>query len=142
MIDGDGCFYYKEKMSNQFYLTGTIEQDWSSFITIFESIDVRVKHIKIQNKNKSSFIRVTNVKDIKKIGDFIYSTIEEDSIGLKRKYEKYKLIIKRLLDKDKNIEYIKESKDKSKKELSIELGISLFKINNILRNSNIIISIS
>jgi hypothetical protein len=138
MIDGDGCFYYKEKMSNQFYLTGTIEQDWSSFITIFESIDVRVKHIKIENKNKSSFIRVTNVKDIKKIGDFIYSTIEEDSIGLKRKYEKYKLIIKSLLDKSKNIEYIKDSKNKSKKELSFELGISLFKINNILRIQNIL----
>jgi hypothetical protein len=134
MIDGDGCFYYKEKMSNQFYLTGTIEQDWSSFINIFESIGVQVKHIKIQNKNKSSFIRVTNVKDIKKIGDFIYSTIEDDNIGLKRKYEKYKLIIKNLLDKDKYTEYIKENKGKSKKELSIDLGISLFKINKILNS--------
>jgi len=66
MVDGDGCFYYKEKISNQFYLTGTIDQDWSVFITIFESINVKVKKIKTQNKNKSSFVRVTNVKDIKK----------------------------------------------------------------------------
>jgi plasmid maintenance system antidote protein VapI len=138
LIDGDGCFYYKEKLSNQFYLTGTIDQDWSSFIIILESIDVKVKHIKIQNKNKSSFIRVTNVKDIKKIGDFIYKSINEDQIGLKRKYDKYKLIINNILEKERNIDYIRENIHKSKRDLSIDLGISIFKISKIINELKVI----
>lgn len=124
-------------MSNQFYLTGSIDQDWTSFINIFKSIDTNFKHIKNSKKNKSSFIRVTNVKDIKKIGEFIYKTISEDNIGLKRKYEKYKLIIENISEKENNINYIKENIHKSKTDLCKELGISLFKVNKIIKDYNI-----
>lgn len=94
IIDGDGCFYYKEKCARQFILTGTFDQDWNIFEKIFNSINVKCGFIKRKGKKSGySQLRVTNKKDIKKIGDFIYSTIDEDYIGLKRKYDKYKLII-------------------------------------------------
>jgi len=136
LVDGDGCFYFREGLSNQFYLSGSLKQDWTSIKIILESIGVYAKYIQVKNVNSSSFIRVTNVKDIKKIGDFVYSTIEDDNIGLKRKYEKYKQIIKKLLEREKNIEYINENIHKTKKELSSDLNLSLFKLNKILKDLN------
>lgn len=134
IIDGDGCFYFKENLSNQFYLTGKLDQDWSSFKLIFDNIGVKYKHINKEGKtNKYSFIRVTNKKDIKKIGDIVYSTIDNDGIGLKRKYEKYKLIINSLLEDEKIIEYIKNNKEKTIKQLSNDLKISNFRIKSIIK---------
>lgn len=136
VIDGDGCFYFKENLSNQFYLTGSIDQDWKSFKLIFDNIGVKYKHINKEGKtNKYSFIRVTNKNDIKKIGDIVYSTIENDGIGLKRKYEKYKLIINSLLENEKIIEYIKNNKEKTIKQLSNDLKISNFRVKSIIRNN-------
>lgn len=66
IIDGDGCFYFRKGKSNQFYLSGTYNQDWSQFEILFKSIGVDIKKIKVENKSKYSAIRVTNVKDIKK----------------------------------------------------------------------------
>ena len=42
----------------------------------------------------SSYIRITNKGGIKKLGDYLYQNIKEDNIGLIRKYEKFKLIVK------------------------------------------------
>jgi len=95
MVDGDGCFYFNKKQSaRQFILTGTIYQDWTSFERIFNSLDVKCRFIRFSGKKSGySQLRITNKKDIQKVGDFIYSTIDDDNIGLKRKYDKYKLII-------------------------------------------------
>ena len=136
IIDGDGCFYFKKGKSNQFYLSGTYNQDWSQFEILFKSIGVDIKKIKVENKSKYSAIRVTNVNDIKKIGDFIYSSIEKDNIGLKRKYEKYKLIVENLIHRNEIKEYIKKNIHKSKKELVSELNITLFRINKIISEIN------
>jgi hypothetical protein len=135
MIDGDGCFYYKEKLASQFVLAGTIEQNWSFFEKKFKELFINYT---IVITNSSSVIRVTNKNDIRKIGNFVYSTIEDDNIGLIRKYEKYEQIISSLVEKDKLVEYIKDNKDKKIKELLVELNISRFKLNKILKNINLL----
>lgn len=109
MIDGDGCFYYKENLASQFVLAGTVNQNWSFFEKKFKELSTNYK---IVITNSSSVIRVTNKKDIKKIGNFVYSTIDDDNIGLRRKYEKYKQIVSSLIENEKLVEYIKNNKDK------------------------------
>lgn len=95
VIDGDGCFYFNKNHSlRQFTIAGSLNQDWTAFETIFKEIGVEYKiNRRSNNKNGSSEIRVLNKINIKKLGDFIYDTINEDNIGLKRKYEKYLKII-------------------------------------------------
>ena len=137
MIDGDGCFYYKENCARQFILTGTLNQDWNIFNDIFNSINVKCGLVRFTSKKTGySQLRVTNKNDIKRIGDFVYSTIKDDNIGLKRKYEKYKQIVSSLVENDVLVEYIKKNKNKSIKELLNELNISRFKLNKILKNIN------
>ena len=133
MIDGDGCFYYKEKLASQFALAGTANQNWSFFEKKFKELFLNYK---IVITKSSSVIRVTNKNDIRKIGNFVYLTIEDDNIGLKRKYEKYKQIVSSLVENDVLVEYIKKNKNKSIKELLNELNISRFKLNKILKNIN------
>lgn len=130
MIDGDGCFYYKKNVSSQFTISGTKEQDWSCIENIIKSQKIRYTIVVTKS---SSVLRITNKKDIKKIGDYVYSTIENDNIGLKRKYEKYKLIISSLRESDEILEYINRNRDKSIKDLSSELKISRFKLNKIFK---------
>lgn len=91
IIDGDGCFYYNKKQyTRQFIITGSIEQDWSLFEDIFNEINVKFSTIRRENKNSGySQLRVTNKKDIIKIGEFIY----DEMIVLDRKYESWKLTI-------------------------------------------------
>lgn len=133
IVDGDGCFYFKKSEASQFTIAGDKNQDWSIIQKIFSDLDIRYTIVK---NNSSSVIRVTNKKDIKKIGNFIYSAIEDDNIGLVRKYEKYKLIISKLIENEKIIEYIKNS-NKSTKELLIELNISRFRLNKLVKDNNI-----
>ena len=94
VIDGDGCFYFNKKHGlRQFTLTGSLNQDWSSFEEIFKELNVVYKIIRTPNsKTGSSQIRVLNKENIKKIGDYIYHNLN-NNIGLPRKFEKYKLII-------------------------------------------------
>jgi hypothetical protein len=94
MIDGDGCFYFNEKYGlRQFTLTGSLNQDWSSFEKIFKELGVVYKIIRTPNsKTGSSQIRILNKENINKIGNYIYPNLLND-IGLPRKFEKFKLII-------------------------------------------------
>ncbi len=91
IVDGDGCFYYNKKnYTRQFVLTSSIEQDWSIFERILIDIDVKYSIIRRVNKVSGySQLRVTNKKDIIKIGEFIY----KDMIVLNRKYESWKISI-------------------------------------------------
>jgi len=95
IIDGDGCFYYNEKRNlRQFSITGSLLQDYSSFEDIFNKLNVKYTIRRIKNsKTGYSQIRISNKSDIKKIGDFIYSDIKDNKIGLHRKYDKYLKII-------------------------------------------------
>ncbi len=98
LIDGDGCFYhYVPKIGStlrQFALASTYEQDWSYFEDLCNGLDIKYK-IKRNNskKSSSSYLRITNKDGIKKLGDYIYQTFNEDNMGLNRKYEKFKTII-------------------------------------------------
>jgi len=93
-VDGDGCFYFNKKRScRQFYISGAIEQDWSSVSNLFDDMGVKYSICRITNKHSYSCIRVTNKKDINKIGNYIYQEFEIDKIGLNRKFNKLQEII-------------------------------------------------
>lgn len=92
-IDADGCFYHNNKWNlNQFYLSGSYEQDWTVFEKLLNELNIKYKIQRMKNKTKYSCIRTTNRKEIKKIGNYIYDNL----IPLKRKHDKYMLIINNL----------------------------------------------
>jgi hypothetical protein len=96
IIDGDGCFYFNKKhFLRQFTICGSLNQDWTAFEKIFNNLNIIYQiNRKPNSKNGSSEIRILNKTNIKKLGDYIYDTIIDDNIGLKRKYFKYLEIIK------------------------------------------------
>lgn len=95
-IDADGCWYFNAKQPlRQFSIAGTYSQDWTAFqnlcyqLGITPTIKRRMQFAKKLNKmTGSSICRITNKNHLKKLGEYIY-TSEYDSIGLKRKYQKY-----------------------------------------------------
>lgn len=95
LIDGDGCFYFNEKNKiRQFCVTSSIDQDWSHMVSLFDSIDIKQYEIrKVENKkgNKSSFIRIKKYSEIEKLYNYLYPIGYE--LGLKRKFDKCKIII-------------------------------------------------
>lgn len=98
LIDGDGCFYYYKPKSGsvlrQFALASTYNQDWSYFEKLCNELKIFYKIKKNKNyKSSSSYVRITNKNGIKKLGEYIYQNYNIDNIGLKRKYDKYNLII-------------------------------------------------
>jgi hypothetical protein len=97
LIDGDGCFYHytpkKGSTLRQFVLTSTYEQDWTYFENLCKELEIKYTIKRIKNiKSASSVIRITNKKGIKKLGEYIYQNFKKDSIGLIRKFNKFKLI--------------------------------------------------
>jgi len=94
LVDGDGWFYINKKnYNNQFGIASSLEQDWSYMIELSKLLDIKKYTIKkqITKKGKSSMFRITNKKDILKLGEYLYK--DYDKIGFKRKYDKYKQII-------------------------------------------------
>lgn len=95
VIDGDGCFYINKKTNQtQFSLAGSYNQDWDYFTEFLNKLNIKYtikrKKVKKEGKiHKSSIVRITNRKDIIKLGDYIYIDYEIDKIGLKRKHTKY-----------------------------------------------------
>jgi intein/homing endonuclease len=93
-FDGDGCFYITNK-AKQFILGSTYEQDWSSIVSLFNKI--KIKKYKIQKNiskkgHKDSRIRVSSLDAVVKIANYLYQ--DRLDIGLKRKYNKVKNLIK------------------------------------------------
>lgn len=121
LIDGDGNFYVSENLKiKQFNISSTFDQDWSYLESIFEKLNIKKYEIrKSENKKgKSSVIRISNYDDIFKLYKFIYPN--EFEIGLRRKYEKCKIIINNkpnitinnsFIDKDELINKINELSD-------------------------------
>lgn len=79
VIDGDGCFYYNKKQYlSQFSLCSTYEQDWSYIEKLFN--EIKIENYKIvrrehpKSSSKSSIVRITNKKDLTKLGKFIYGS--------------------------------------------------------------------
>jgi len=109
IIDGDGCFY-KKNNTVQFYITSRQDQDWSYIENMFIENKINYKISRISKKLHSySYIRVTNIGDITKLYNYLYSS--NDGIFLKRKYDKCKEIV------NSNIKSRSIVTDDSKKEL-------------------------
>jgi len=96
--DGDGCFYINKKNGNyQFSISSTYEQDWSYLINLCKFLQISKYGIKTtineKKKSKSSQFRITNKRDIVKIGNYIYNNFNDDKIGFDRKYKKFNQIL-------------------------------------------------
>ena len=95
LIDGDGCFYISKNFkTKQFYITSSYNQDWTYIEDLFKDINITQYEIRrvISNKgDKSSFIRIKKYNEILKLHNYLYPELYE--IGLKRKYNKCKLIL-------------------------------------------------
>lgn len=90
-FDGDGCLYI-HKRSKKLNFWSTIDQDWSELEILLKSMGIEyeiIKFIRKSGKHKSSTLEIRKCQDIKKFLGFLYKTIPNDSIGLKRKYQKY-----------------------------------------------------
>lgn len=100
VVDGDGCFYIGDN-NYMFNITSSFNQNWKYVKSIFKELDIKYNVVEKEHKNKngnislSSVIYICNVKDILKFGDYIYEDFENNSIGLYRKYLKYKHMDKR-----------------------------------------------
>ncbi len=89
-IDGDGCFSIKNNNKNRSYfsITSDIRQDWIEIEKLFNLLNIRYnKKIDDRENNKSSFIILSDRKQILLLGDYIYQ--HYNFLGLKRKYNTY-----------------------------------------------------
>jgi hypothetical protein len=87
--DGDGCFYKRKDGAGGWSLSGSYEKDWSYELNKFKELGLSDRKIYkniSDNGNKSSCIMFRNIKDVIKIGEYLYSGLD---FGLKRKKEKY-----------------------------------------------------
>jgi hypothetical protein len=85
-IDGDGNYYNKGSCI-QFGLSGTHEQDWSSFERLckINNIKYSIQRLIRKNGNKHSTFRIIGMKQIKKLYEAIY--LNSIFVGLKYKYK-------------------------------------------------------
>jgi intein/homing endonuclease len=96
LIDGDGCFYVsrRKKLAIRFSITSSFNQDWKFVEKMLIDIGVKYKIERTNSKSGSySKIHVWKLSELEKLGNYLYSSIQEDRIGLPRKYKKYKLIL-------------------------------------------------
>ena len=90
LFDGDGCFYHKTK-TQQIYISGNYEQDWSYLLDYFSKNGFSFKSHKAGSKNKYSFIRCTDRKSIERFINWLYA--DDDKIYLQRKRDKALMIL-------------------------------------------------
>jgi len=144
LIDGDGCFYFKNK-TRQFVLSSSYDQDWNSIELLFQNLNIRQYEIRRtinKNGSKNSIIRVKKHKEIESLYNYLYPNGYE--IGLKRKYFKCKEIVdnppkyssnKSKIDKDDLLKKINTGM--SIYEIAETLNCNWRKIHNFCRNNNI-----
>lgn len=128
LIDGDGCFYFKNK-TRQFYITSSFNQNWSHIIYLFDKIGVNqheIRRIENKNGNKSSYVRVKKHKEIEALYNYLYPNGYE--IGLKRKYLKCKEIV----DNPPKNSINKSKLDENVIISYIELGLNIYQISERL----------
>ena len=94
LVDGDGCFFLSKDSSVRcFNISSSYEQDWSHIENMCSKLNIS-KYKIVQNitkSGKSSSVNILRHKDISLLCDYLYPFGFE--IGLKRKYEKCKLIV-------------------------------------------------
>lgn len=94
LSDADGSFYHNTKLhTNQFTLSGSYNQDWSDITCILDKLHLNYRVLNRTHStkpHKNSIIRITGIKNINNLGEYIYSN---KIFGLKRKINKYKQIL-------------------------------------------------
>lgn len=95
LVDGDGCWYINAKNHlRQFSLAGSYEQEWDYFTNLLDSLDVHYAiRRRTQGKNKNSIVSITARSNLLTLGSYLYSSYEEDRIGLDRKFAKWQKIV-------------------------------------------------
>lgn len=92
VIDGDGCFYFNKSL-RQFTISGSLNQDWTSFENILNMLNITYNiQRKVTKKVGYSNIRITNKEGIKKFGNFIFNE-QTLNLILPRKLSIYQNII-------------------------------------------------
>lgn len=127
LIDGDGCFYFKNK-TRQFVISSSYDQDWTHVENLFKYLNIKqyeIRHTVNKNESKNSIIRIKKHNEIESIYNYLYPNGYE--IGLKRKFNKCKEIID---NKPKN------SSNKSKIDIddlrkNIESGLPIIELSKI-----------
>lgn len=96
LVDGDGCFYVDVvKHRYQFSISSSINQDWTFFRNLLNSLSVKYSEYKSIHKSKNhkcSRIRITGKQNIVTFGKYIYDGFDKDNLGLLRKFKKFKLL--------------------------------------------------
>jgi len=91
LFDGDGCLYIDRQNRITVSIASSYDQDWTYIKNLFNELNIIYCVYQTITKNgKSSIICIKNKDGCKKFLDYIYSGIENDQIGLTRKYQKYK----------------------------------------------------
>jgi hypothetical protein len=101
VVDGDGCFYVKlktdkNKVCRHCSIGGTLQQDWGFLEKLFnKKLKIKFSIERTTRENgKYSKVMLTNKESIESFGNYIYEGFPKDSMGLKRKYEKFIGILK------------------------------------------------
>ena len=93
-IDGDGCFHINKKNgSYRFSIASCYEQTWTDIEKILKNLKIEYKIERYKGlKSSYSKIHIVGKSRVKKFGDYLYITYNEDELGLYRKWDKYKQI--------------------------------------------------
>tara|TARA_R110000765_G_scaffold7963_2_gene25978 strand:+ start:15652 stop:16470 length:819 start_codon:yes stop_codon:yes gene_type:complete len=143
LFDGDGNVYIRPNYNlGQISIASSYEQDWSAVCELFDSLDIKhsIKH-QISGKNKSSCIRVVELRSISLFFKYIYPDSYDD-IGLYRKYDKLeKLHIFQKEKEDMELVRVNFIKDNSfimmKKDICKSLCISNEMLSRIIKQYSI-----
>lgn len=92
-FDGDGCLSIKYKGHKSLTFTSCSTQDWRFVKDLFVELKIeKFKERIVKSRGfESSQIRITRKEDILKFCNYIFE--DYDNVGLKRKYEKYLILL-------------------------------------------------
>jgi hypothetical protein len=97
-------------------------------VNLFKEIDIKqheIRRVENKNGNKSSYIRVKKYDEIKKLFSYLYPSAYE--FGLKRKFEKCKLIVDTGIKNNRNKSKISTEELTNK----IESGLNILELSEI-----------
>jgi intein/homing endonuclease len=92
LFDGDGCFSIDKQKRKRVTIASSYEQDWSYLTKLLDKLEIKYSIYKTINKknHKQSSVLIQNKDGCEKFLNYIYQDYQNDLIGLKRKYQKYK----------------------------------------------------
>lgn len=95
LLDADGCIYFEKGKKHNVSISSSINQDWNFIEQFLKELGVKY-NISKRSPNKkghsSSAIYINNRIDCLKLLNYLYNDIQNNQIGLPRKYNKYLLM--------------------------------------------------